>query len=877
MTKKIIFVVLTLLSVRAMSQIEVRKGSFQKIPNFVMDDKENHRDGNGDPMALIKITTENISAEDRNKFYFKGNRATEFDAVPKIGELYLYLSAEAATFIEIKHPDFGKCAIDIIETLGEPLEDFSGYEMVIVSNYKIEPKREPQNNYLIINTDQDNAMIYVDDKFIGLNEVSPLLSVDTVHTWRIECDMYETENGEVILSSSSPTILSKELKPKYGYVNITTSPEDSALVFIDRKYVGTTPYSSERIQSGIHDLLVLKDNFKTISQTFEVDSAYTTYLDLDMDYSVVNVTVYADSLSKIYVDNKYKGEVMWNGFLNEGIHLFEARRTNYSTTFVEKEVLIGTNDVIELDEPKPIYSSADINSKPKDVDVYIDGEYKGQTPLFMPEIIIGQHEIKFAKVGYAQSMSIINVEEDEVFSIEENLSEGYFVVIETDTIGDKVYVDEQLLGLSPLEVYLSPGLHDVRIVRGNYIMEDDFFVSREDDNYVKILFNKKITIESDKSGDNVFVDNKLVGTSPCEVIVSYGRHEIKLHRMGEELIVADTTGGISRSKSIVVDKDSDPYVKIPLGKEITITTKEKKNVFLVDNKEIGKKMSSMTMYMPFNEYDITLKKKGRGAVTKRIEVKEKGGLDEYAIYYGQLIKFDSDKVGDVVILDGKKVGHTPLEIDVPVGNHKVIVKRHRELHEKYLTIEEGEDNMAYYTFVPRRETFSEFIDNGVKYFTLNASSFMEQSYAFGVSFGSYREVGWYLSLMTNFDKIGEKYYTGVNQFLSSFQQDVVEHGILSENGNNIDLKLSIMGGIMFELTGPIYLKMGAGYGSYSNYSPTTNDKWKKNKDNSYEGFLLSLGFQFNLRDFILSTEVVTPPDFNKIEIKAGIGLGWKKK
>lgn len=130
--KIFLLICMTLIYLNAMSQIEVKEGSFHKIHNYVMDDADAHVDGNGKPMALIKISTENISAEERDKFYFKGNKETDCNWQQKIGEIYLYITAHAATIIEIKHDDFGKYTFDIPEKLC----DYCCYEMVVISNYK---------------------------------------------------------------------------------------------------------------------------------------------------------------------------------------------------------------------------------------------------------------------------------------------------------------------------------------------------------------------------------------------------------------------------------------------------------------------------------------------------------------------------------------------------------------------------------------------------------------------------------------------------------------------------------------------------------------------------------------------------------------------
>ena len=233
--KKFLLVLLLFLSLTSFAQMQVKEDSFRKIDGFVMLDKTDHYDDNNLPMALIKISTENITAEERRRITFKGNLATYFDAHFEPSEIYLYLSAKVATFIEIHHPDYGKTEL----TLPFDLEDFCGYEMVLqyvplVVNSNVTQR----NNYLTITSDQPNASIYIDDQYVSDGFKS--LEIGTTHTWRIDCDLYHTESGTVKITDGEPITIEKQLRPAYGFINITSEPEDGAVAFINNKKVGTT-------------------------------------------------------------------------------------------------------------------------------------------------------------------------------------------------------------------------------------------------------------------------------------------------------------------------------------------------------------------------------------------------------------------------------------------------------------------------------------------------------------------------------------------------------------------------------------------------------------------------------------------------------------
>lgn len=201
--KKILLLIFAFISINAFSQIKVKNNSFQKIEGYVMLDKKDHTDMNDAPMALIKIATENINAEERRKFTFKGNAETYFDWTFEPGEIYLYVSATAATFIEIIHEDYGKYEFK----LPYDLCDYCGYDMVV------EYLGTKENDaYLVVKSDQANAKIYIDEEEVGEQIVLKQFAIGTTHTWMIECDNYHTESGKLIITAGE-NVIEKKMRP----------------------------------------------------------------------------------------------------------------------------------------------------------------------------------------------------------------------------------------------------------------------------------------------------------------------------------------------------------------------------------------------------------------------------------------------------------------------------------------------------------------------------------------------------------------------------------------------------------------------------------------------------------------------------------------
>lgn len=80
MMRIITLIYMTFITLNVFSQndyFKIKEGSFTHVVGAVMDDAKDHTDVDDKPMALFKISTENINDEERHKLYFTGNRVTE--------------------------------------------------------------------------------------------------------------------------------------------------------------------------------------------------------------------------------------------------------------------------------------------------------------------------------------------------------------------------------------------------------------------------------------------------------------------------------------------------------------------------------------------------------------------------------------------------------------------------------------------------------------------------------------------------------------------------------------------------------------------------------------------------------------------------------
>ncbi|MBQ2187429.1 MAG: hypothetical protein II401_02550 [Bacteroidales bacterium] len=164
------------------------------------------------------------------------------------------------------------------------------------------------------------------------------------------------------------------------------------------------------------------------------------------------------------------------------------------------------------------------------------------------------------------------------------------------------------------------------------------------------------------------------------------------------------------------------------------------------------------------------------------------------------------------------------------------------------------------------------------FITANASLNSYSQPAYGITLGSMRKAGVFISLMTNFNfnHIGEMDY--MESYSSSEIQTLIDN-------NGYDFKseyISYSGiiGIIFRIYGPINMKIGGGYSNNSMIVTLTGNGSQNQKywvrDVSSYGFGGLVGLQAHFGKFVLSLGGATT-NFKVYEVRLGIGCGTQGK
>jgi hypothetical protein len=228
---------------------------------------------------------------------------------------------------------------------------------------------------------------------------------------------------------------------------------------------------SKELSSGEHNIKIVKELYNPFSQVVIVKDNEIVRLNpmLSANYSEVTISVENDA--DIYINEEKKGNGSWKGKLEFGTYLMEAKKESHRSS--RKTIEISSSERtkdIQLIAPTPIFGELNITSTPALADVYIDSEKKGKTPLFLPQVIIGNHQLVVKYEGYNDYTSTIYLSEGANKPIEITLNNKRITNIrmECNVPQATLYIDGQKIGAVPESIEMEEGTHTIKVVAKDF-------------------------------------------------------------------------------------------------------------------------------------------------------------------------------------------------------------------------------------------------------------------------------------------------------------------------------------------------------------------------------------------------------------------------
>lgn len=254
---------------------------------------------------------------------------------------------------------------------------------------------------------------------------------------------------------------------------------------------------------------------------------------------------------------------------------------------------------------------------------------------------------------------------------------------------------------------------------------------------------------------------------------------------------------------------------------------------------------------------------------------------------GMLVLSSTPPMADIFI-DGEKEGETPMRFNkINVGRHtlrlekpgyKPLTKEFGIEEGKTLNLEEQMEALPVTEEKPRKEEKPEVERPKTEkqgeaalpntwFATLNFAYGFSPQTSFGFVVGSVKRFGWFVSAMSNFDfKAMQYHYTAdVDGYVDGEYPYYM--------GESCKTRISVLGGVIYKLAEPLYLRAGVGYGQRTKSWYISDGRLVKMSDDSWTGVDASFGAQLHLKGFVLSLDAVTT-SFKDVEAKIGVGYSF---
>ncbi len=338
---------------------------------------------------------------------------------------------------------------------------------------------------------------------------------------------------------------------------------DGADVYFDDQYKGTTyrgsldvpvyttgtPYKTIRVEKSGYQ--THSDSLPNPPAAGETRDIYVTLKPVET-YGSISVTS-NPSGAAIYLNGNYRGAApLTIRDLTPGTYNVEAEHSGYQSDKSSVTVRSGQQSDIRFTlTPIKQYGSVSITSNPSGAYVYMDGVYKGRTPLTLNNVAAAPHNIELDLAGYYDWKTTVTVSAGVTRYVNAQMSPipsettGRIDVVSSPA-GADVYLDGVHQGKTRSSGVFTVsnvrvGTHNVKVGMAGY---HDYTTSVEvraaTTSYVNAVLQPapvsaigSISVTSSPAGAEIYIDNAYKGITPLTVEgISAGAHAVRVALAG---------------------------------------------------------------------------------------------------------------------------------------------------------------------------------------------------------------------------------------------------------------------------------------------------------------------------------------------------------
>jgi hypothetical protein len=356
------------------------------------------------------------------------------------------------------------------------------------------------------------------------------------------------------------TITVTSIGGDYGYFSITSNPSRSDVSF-DGVYQGETPldvlvYTTANPQ---HTISVSRAGYNTWVQSYNQNPPAGKTINVNailQPQTQTGTIAVSSSPSGAYARLDGGDTLITPGSfysVSQGYHTVDISTPGYQP--YTSSILVsagGTSSVSASLTPTQSWGSLRVTSYPSGAEVYVDEIYRGYTPLTVGSLSTGLHNVRLHLSGYQDYKGTANVPSGGQAVFSASLSQVYQpttgdIVVSSVPDGATIFLDGTYRGMTlkgnPFDIGgVVPGSHTVMLQKPGF---QDYSTTVSvtagvTSTVSAALFaspippkDGSVTVQSDPSGADVYIDNQYKGITPVNVNnVAIGSHVVTLKMNG---------------------------------------------------------------------------------------------------------------------------------------------------------------------------------------------------------------------------------------------------------------------------------------------------------------------------------------------------------
>ncbi len=203
-----------------------------------------------------------------------------------------------------------------------------------------------------------------------------------------------------------------------SYFSLVVKPAN-AMVLIDgeMKMLDADGSLVLRMFRGEHAYQIQSPGYASVSDKFTLGATKLTK-EITLQSVLARLSLSCETPGALlYVNDVMKAVGSWSGDLLAGTYLLEAKKEGH---YSQKQTITLTerdNQSIKLPALTARVGKLDVNYKPVNADVYIDGTKVGTTPDIFSSILVGSHKVEIRKDGYTSKTHDVTIDEGQTATL----------------------------------------------------------------------------------------------------------------------------------------------------------------------------------------------------------------------------------------------------------------------------------------------------------------------------------------------------------------------------------------------------------------------------------------------------------------------------